>query len=767
MALATLSIDLVAKLAKLEQDMGAAARVAEKNAAAIQRAFQTAGTAIAGLGIGTILVAQFEKVRAAVDRLDALDDLAEKTGVAASKLSGYSYAAEIAGTTSDDLATGIGKLAKNMAGAAAGSKEQEAAFKAIGVAVKNADGSLRATDEVLVDIAARFATYENGAAKAALAQELFGKGGAAMIPLLNRGRDGIADLTAEAERMGLIVSDKAAAAAGELNDNLKRLELGSQGLYNRIASQLVPALADFVGQLNAAAERSGVLDALWQRLKGNAELDQLAFDRKAAVESSAAVDAIVTRIQGLQKAIDDADVRGLPKILSAGTRQELAAARGEYDRLAAAAASANDKLKRTAEAMKPSAQKAAVDPVATTPAPIVAKPDDTASRKAEQVEKAYRKLMEAIEQRGALAQAELANNAALDEADRFRIDTLAKVNLAENGFSDAMRKRLAVAAEAAARDIEAVQIRERLRKVADEQAAAEQANIRTLESALDAQASQNRTLREQLDTFGLTAEQVERLRIARLQDALAVEQGEIAIAKAMGVGGAELELMREKAGLLEQEIGMRQQLAGRTEALQQDPLAGAGKGVSDYLDEIARAGDATRQAVGGAMRSLEDDLTQSLATGQLTVQRTVDMMISEFMRLALVRPLMQALTGGMSSFFGFAKGGAFDSAGVVPFAAGGVFDSPHLFRFADGAAMRTGVLGEAGPEAIMPLRRGPDGKLGVVARGSGGSPVIHQTINNRIDGSTDRAVIQSMVQEGVQQGMRAVMETLRNRGVLA
>lgn len=72
-----------------------------------------------------------------------------------------------------------------------------------------------------------------------------------------------------------------------------------------------------------------------------------------------------------------------------------------------------------------------------------------------------------------------------------------------------------------------------------------------------------------------------------------------------------------------------------------------------------------------------------------------------------------------------ANGNAFNANGIVPFANGGMFtnsivSSPTLFKFADGAAMRTGVMGEAGSEAIMPLSRGPGGALGVHAYGGGG-----------------------------------------------
>ena len=63
---------------------------------------------------------------------------------------------------------------------------------------------------------------------------------------------------------------------------------------------------------------------------------------------------------------------------------------------------------------------------------------------------------------------------------------------------------------------------------------------------------------------------------------------------------------------------------------------------------------------------------------------------------------------------GWAKGGVFDRGNVVPFAGGGIIDKPTFFPMSGG---RKGLSGEDGPEAIMPLARGRDGKLGVKASG--------------------------------------------------
>ncbi len=79
--------------------------------------------------------------------------------------------------------------------------------------------------------------------------------------------------------------------------------------------------------------------------------------------------------------------------------------------------------------------------------------------------------------------------------------------------------------------------------------------------------------------------------------------------------------------------------------------------------------------------------------------------------------LAQGVSGAMGSLMPFQNGGAFSQGRVMPFAKGGIVSSPAMFPMRGGR----GMMGEAGPEAIMPLSRGPDGKLGV--QGGGGRAV--------------------------------------------
>ncbi len=90
---------------------------------------------------------------------------------------------------------------------------------------------------------------------------------------------------------------------------------------------------------------------------------------------------------------------------------------------------------------------------------------------------------------------------------------------------------------------------------------------------------------------------------------------------------------------------------------------------------------------------------------------------------AAMRPVQQALggalAGALSGFMPFAQGGGFAQGRVMPFAQGGVVSGPVAFPMRGGM----GLMGEAGPEAIMPLTRGSDGRLGVRAEGGRARPV--------------------------------------------
>jgi lambda family phage tail tape measure protein len=176
----------------------------------------------------------------------------------------------------------------------------------------------------------------------------------------------------------------------------------------------------------------------------------------------------------------------------------------------------------------------------------------------------------------------------------------------------------------------------------------------------------------------------------------------------------------------------------------------------DLNKDLAERQQAYADLFTQAFRGMEDAIVEFTKTGKLSFSSMIESFIEGLLRYELQQQQMMLLKGvggagglakslismipGMGGFEGsgytaaqlatlpMAKGGAFDY-GIQAFAKGGAFtnqivDSPTLFKFARG----TGLMGEAGPEAIMPLKRDSNGNLGV--RGPSGGNNVEVVVNN-------------------------------------
>lgn len=263
------------------------------------------GLAGIGAAIGTAFAAG--QLRGAIDLLDKLDDLSEKTGITVEKLSELRFAGEAVGTPLEALTSGVQRLSKQMSEAAGGNKEAIETFKTLGVEVKNADGSLRNSEDVLGDLADRFASYEDGAGKAALAQKIFGKSGADMIPLLNQGRKGIEALRVEAQQLGAIYGGELAKDAASFNDNLTKLRLASEAAAISIGGPLLKSLNSLLSQY-LEIKKLGSLDLVVKDVaKGFLDPN---FSKLSA-NPGADVKALMGERERLQKAMQDAVVENV------------------------------------------------------------------------------------------------------------------------------------------------------------------------------------------------------------------------------------------------------------------------------------------------------------------------------------------------------------------------------------------------------------------------------------------------------------------------
>lgn len=217
----------------------------------LQSAAKKAGAAIAGaLSVGVVAAWVRESITAA----DSARKLAQQAGLTTEAFTGLQWAASQSGVGANELTAAFGRLSRATASAAAGTGKSAETFMRMGVAIRDSEGDLRSGDELLRDLADRFQAMPDGAEKSAAAMELFGRAGLQLIPMLNGGAEGLDALVAQAERLGLVLSDEQAAASEQFNDTISALGAVSQGAANTVSGELLPTLNTMAGLLLELSE---------------------------------------------------------------------------------------------------------------------------------------------------------------------------------------------------------------------------------------------------------------------------------------------------------------------------------------------------------------------------------------------------------------------------------------------------------------------------------------------------------------------------------
>ncbi len=193
-------------------------------------------------------------------------------------------------------------------------------------------------------------------------------------------------------------------------------------------------------------------------------------------------------------------------------------------------------------------------------------------------------------------------------------------------------------------------------------------------------------------------------------------------------------------------------------------LAGAQTAWGDYRDAALDSNTQIQNATMAALNGFSTELTSVLTTGKANFREFTTSILKMLTEIFVKKSIVMGMDAMGFNFTPNAKGGVYSSPSLSAYS-GQVVHTPTMFAFAKGA----GVMGEAGPEGIFPLRRGLDGKLGVVAKmaGGGGEPLIQNnyfTINN--DGSNGQMGPQATQQilKLVEQKTKQVLASERRPG---
>lgn len=237
----------------------------ERTTSKIGRSMTKAGTVMLGASAavgGSILAVG----KSTADYAGDMFDMARSTGMGVESFQKIAYAAKMSGIEAEKVTTSFIKFDKMIVDAAGGNKAYMQTFKDLGIQIKDSAGNLRQPNEIFEDVAEIFHNTKDGAAKTALAVELFGKSGAELIPMLNDGKSGLQAFYAEAERMGLVLSAEAIGKGDAFSDQLEQIGQQVKGVKLQLGTALIPALS-------AAAEKiAAVIDKITRWVQENPEL---------------------------------------------------------------------------------------------------------------------------------------------------------------------------------------------------------------------------------------------------------------------------------------------------------------------------------------------------------------------------------------------------------------------------------------------------------------------------------------------------------------
>lgn len=220
------------------------------------KSLESLGGIVAGLGAAaTAAVVEFSTSTA--EQAKQLDKLSQSYGVSIEEVSSMRVAAKLTGVDIDTLTMGFGRLARSAAQVAStGTGPAAIAFHSLGISVTDSSGRLRPMSDLMGDVAQKFSTMENGTTKTALAMQLFGRSGAALIPLLNQGRDGLAEMNQIASQMGLTMNKEDVESAKLLAEQMELLELKSTAFKEQLSSGVIPELTKLAALFTRTSESS-------------------------------------------------------------------------------------------------------------------------------------------------------------------------------------------------------------------------------------------------------------------------------------------------------------------------------------------------------------------------------------------------------------------------------------------------------------------------------------------------------------------------------
>lgn len=620
--------------------------------------------AFSALGAGLSVAAITEFVKQGIDAADALNDMSLKTGIAVEKLAGFQLATKQSGTDMDAFTLAANKLSVNIA------KDGEA-FKKLGIDAKD-------PAEAFLQLADVFSSIADPQQRAALAAKALGKSWQDMAPLLSQGGDALRASVAEGAKLSGITT-KMAHDADEFNDSLEVMNQSLKGLSISLGGPIISAFNNLYSSISNATEVGVTFNNVMSGI-GNAFSHKNTFTGVAGQ-----LQHVNEQIALTEKKVNALNNNGvIGSLIDDLAGNDITLEKNRLDSLYKQQEKLAGQLK---EGLNPAASAKLQGPSTQTVADFIgggSAAKSAGSTKIKQQKTEVDQLQKSYEAMLASLQKEIDLRDKTSEVAQIEYEI---INGSLKGLGPLQQQNLLGLAKE--------------------------------KDALERQEKQWAALVESANEYyDLRKSNDELIRSGGIQsgfnEALAKTQDQL---QAGNINADQAKAEFDKLG----------------KAWNDEFIAPAKEG-TDALSQFTI--QASRNMQDAFANFLFDPFNTSMGGLLENFTMALRKMAAEAASAAIFDSLKSKSSGGgggidsaisgiasilSSASTTAANGKVFNKGTIIPFATGGIFNIPTSFAMAGG---RTGLMGEAGPEAIMPLARGSDGKLGIKTRGSQGHTII-------------------------------------------
>lgn len=180
------------------------------------------------------------------DATDEIDKMSTRLGISRKAYQELDYVMGQAGVDVNSMQTGMKSLLKNMDAVTDGNDKAIERFEKLGVTVTDASGNMRSQEEVLYDVISAFQHMENSSEKNRLAQELLGKQGQELLPLLSSEAGSFEELSEKANELGLVLDDETIDAGVKMHDTFDDVQKTMASMATKIGAKVMPMVQSFL-----------------------------------------------------------------------------------------------------------------------------------------------------------------------------------------------------------------------------------------------------------------------------------------------------------------------------------------------------------------------------------------------------------------------------------------------------------------------------------------------------------------------------------------